>query len=278
MKVRIISAPQGEAPLHIREAWIGLELDVIKGSPVAYLAQGVLTGARSWFGQLSAVVRGRFKAGVGYPVNAAEAVEVLERTNPEAAAWWRKNVPHLFDAGRTFVFTASACKPVRSAEADVARGLREQAFTMDVAVPASTAASDSSRPLAFFMETGYPEAVASLECFADGTTSLYFSTGGGIIGAGQHDTVRAAAAQLLAVAQQHADQLAVADSHPLPALGRVRFYLRMPYELRSGDEAEAILSEGKHALSPLFTAGHAVIAAVREKGTAQEVLPPRRLR
>ena len=251
---------------------------MVKGSPVAYPAQGVLTGARSWFGRLWALLRGRVKAGVGYAVNAAEAVGVLERTNPEAAAWWRKNVPHLFDPGRTFVFTASACKPIRSAEADVARGLREQAFTTEVAVPATSATSDSSRPLAFFMETGYPEAVASLVCFADGTTSLYFSTGGGIIGAGQHETVRTAAAQLLAVAQQHADKLTVADSHPLPALGRVRFYLRMPYELRSADEAEAILGEGTHALSPLFTAGHAVITAVREQGTAQEVLPPRRLR
>lgn len=37
------------------------------------------------------------------------------------------------------------------------------------------------------METAYPDAVVTLVALADGTTSLYFSNGGGIIGAGAHD-------------------------------------------------------------------------------------------
>ena len=34
------------------------------------------------------------------------------------------------------------------------------------------------------METGYPEAVVTLIALSDGTASLYFSNGGGVIGAG----------------------------------------------------------------------------------------------
>ena len=43
------------------------------------------------------------------------------------------------------------------------------------------------------------ESVASLVSIADGTTSLYFSNGGGIIGAGQHQKVRDASARLIAL-------------------------------------------------------------------------------
>jgi hypothetical protein len=40
--------------------------------------------------------------------------------------------------------------------------------------------------LALLMETAYPEAVATLIAVADGSSSLYFSNGGGFIGAGAH--------------------------------------------------------------------------------------------
>src|SRR6185503_9039174 len=39
------------------------------------------------------------------------------------------------------------------------------------------------------METGYETAVATLVCFVTGDTSLYFSNGGGVIGAGKHANV-----------------------------------------------------------------------------------------
>src|SRR5262249_2976490 len=39
------------------------------------------------------------------------------------------------------------------------------------------------------METGYDKAVVTLACFLTGDTSLYFSNGGGIIGAGKHASV-----------------------------------------------------------------------------------------
>jgi hypothetical protein len=44
--------------------------------------------------------------------------------------------------------------------------------------------------LALLMETGYPEAVATLVAVADGTSSLYFSNGGGFIGVGTPAGVR----------------------------------------------------------------------------------------
>jgi hypothetical protein len=117
---------------------------------------------------------------------------------------------------------------------------------------------------AVLMETGYPEAVASLITVADGTTSLYFSNGGGIVGAGQHPSVRESAERFLTLVDAQVGQLAVADEHPLPNVGRVRFYARTFTGVRTAEATERELGEGRHLLSPLFYAGHAVITAVRK--------------
>ena len=114
------------------------------------------------------------------------------------------------------------------------------------------------------METGYPEAVASLVTITDGTTSLYFSTGGGIIGAGDHVSVREAADTFIAAADASVNAFVPASEHPFPSTGRVRFYVRTFDGLLTAEADEEDLGENRHHLSPLFHLGHAVIAAVRE--------------
>ena len=169
-------------------------------------------------------------------------------TNTEVFVWFRKRKP---------------------SPAEMARELRERALT----APPAEIGIDPARALdnvwVVLMETGYPEAVASLVCFADGATSLYFSNGGGMIGAGEHDTVRKAAVRFLAMANQNAAHLTAVKDHPLPAVGFVRFYARTAEGLRSADAAQQILGAGGHPLSRLFAAGHAVITAIRETGVGQ---------
>ena len=64
--------------------------------------------------------------------------------------------------------------------ADVYTGLREQIFAL---TPDQLGAASAGAPiLALVLETGYDEAVATLVGVVDGTTSLYFSNGGGIGG------------------------------------------------------------------------------------------------
>jgi hypothetical protein len=52
------------------------------------------------------------------------------------------------------------------------------------------------------MEIGYSKAVASLVAVADGTVSLYFSNGGGIIGLGPHPGPQCVGKELIVLAQQ----------------------------------------------------------------------------
>lgn len=73
--VRIMKIPAGEAPLWVREAWVGL---VLPADPIAGPAdtRGVISGksaGRPW----------------GVSVPQAPALTILRRTHPRAASWWK---------------------------------------------------------------------------------------------------------------------------------------------------------------------------------------------
>lgn len=118
--------------------------------------------------------------------------------------------------------------------------------------------------LALLMDTGYPEAAATLLAVADGSTSLYFSNGGGIIGAGEHETVAAANRRWLEVAEEFLPRLEPREAPPAPpAEGVTQFVAVTPDGLRTAAAQEEELGEERHELSPLFHAGHDAITQIR---------------
>jgi len=102
----ITAAPPGEAPLWVREKWVGLSLPLYqsKSSPVSSLASGVISGPRNCFSSLVALLTGRFHRESGFVVESKVAIELLAQASPEAANWWRENTPHLLKTGRYFIF------------------------------------------------------------------------------------------------------------------------------------------------------------------------------
>jgi hypothetical protein len=146
--------------------------------------------------------------------------------------------------------------------AETSRALRDQALSIRASQVGLQ--PNGSRVWGILMETGYPEAVATLVAFADGTTSLYFSSGGGTIGAGEHLAVRTAAESLLRAADEHLSAFSPATEYPLPAVGRVRFYVHTFDGILTADRNEDDLGYERDALAPVFHAGHAVISAIRE--------------
>ncbi len=118
------------------------------------------------------------------------------------------------------------------------------------------------------METGYDEAVATLVVIADGTTSLYFSNGGGIIGAGQHVPVQKASSEFLTNVAGVSTRLTPTTDFPLPKRGRVRFYLLSGEGIQTAEASEQDLGHNRHELSAIFHKAHKVIAAVRENTPA----------
>jgi hypothetical protein len=111
-RIRIIAIPPGEAPQWVREQWVGLELPLAQRSGAARSRRvfGVLSGPRSLFDWGLAILRGRAGRESGYAVRVLDAIALLERKSPEAAAWWRTNVPHMTNPLRCFLFSESVCQ------------------------------------------------------------------------------------------------------------------------------------------------------------------------
>jgi hypothetical protein len=143
------------------------------------------------------------------------------------------------------------------APAEVYEGLRQQVLRL---APDQVGAAPI---LALLMETGYPEAVATLVGVADGTVSLYFSNGGGVIGAGTHPSVDEANRRWLESGLAFLPDLSPITEPPLPSEGMTQFVAVTPGGLRGEVVREEELGARSHRLSPLFHAGQDVITQIR---------------
>jgi len=162
--------------------------------------------------------------------------------------------------------------------ADIYRDLRQQVFTLDPGKIGLTPAS-SNQVWGVVMETGYPKAVATLVTISDGTVSLYFSNGGAMIGAGQHEGPRNACKAFLALSQGYLEQASPTKTFPLPKQGYTRFYFLTFQGIHTAEFKEDDLGNNRLPLSPLFHKAHEVITQVRivdEKRRSEQPAPPDR--
>ena len=117
---------------------------------------------------------------------------------------------------------------------------------------------------ALVMETGFPEGSFTLSSVADGSTSLYYSNGGGIIGGGEHEEVHDASTHLLTGAQHFYEKANKVTSFPKPNDGDVIFYFITFDGVRSYSAKEDDLGNERDNLSNLFFAAHNVITELRK--------------
>jgi len=153
--------------------------------------------------------------------------------------------------------------PDRGDAHDSYTGLREQLLATKPAELGLAPSARLPRVWAALMELGMDRGTASLVTVADGTTSLYVSTGGGIIGGGQHQAVTRVAAAFLDAVEACLELLRPMDAVPLPPSGAVRFNVLTYGSPRSAQAEESELAGGHRVLAPLFAAGHEVITQLR---------------
>jgi hypothetical protein len=91
--LRITSAPPGEAPRR-------------RAGALSVFTSGVLSGPKSFFASIEALLTGRLTRRSGFLVETQAAIAVLAKSSPEAAASWQQNTPHLLRPRRYFVFPA----------------------------------------------------------------------------------------------------------------------------------------------------------------------------
>lgn len=114
------------------------------------------------------------------------------------------------------------------------------------------------------VDMAFPNGTATLVTFAEGTTSLYTSTGSGVIGGGGYPQVVRASQALLRAADDHLDAFAPDDSLEPPAPGSVTIRV-LTYKCRLAvTEDYTVLGEGRSPASPVFHATHGVLTELRE--------------
>lgn len=158
-------------------------------------------------------------------------------------------------------FFKKAEKPAEPAE--IYNGLRNRVLNLKPSDAGIKPSSEMPNVWGILMETGYQQAVVTLVSLADGTTSLYFSNGGGMIGGGKHATVADASKSFVVSAENYYQQMTLTESFPLPAIGRVKFYILTYSGIYTIDIDENDLGNKKHELSPLFYFGQEVITQFR---------------
>ena len=113
------------------------------------------------------------------------------------------------------------------------------------------------------LELRVGEAVVFLAAVAEGSVSMYFSTGGGIIGGGQHAAVRAAGQRFLETLESSLSQFGSRESFAPVGPERASFIVQT-YQGKLGAEVpEAALRAGTHPLSGCYGAAQDVITQLR---------------
>lgn len=170
------------------------------------------------------------------------------------------------------IFGNSSSAPHSSSDTSpsaVYSGLRHQAISISRAEVGIDTPPADAPVWGILMETGYPEATATLVALRDGTTSLYLSSGGSIIGGQAHGNVRKASVAFIHTANQFYQQMRPCESFPPPETGQTIFYALTDSGVLTGGGLDNDLGCGHHQLSPLFYVGHEVITQLRQASESE---------
>lgn len=154
--------------------------------------------------------------------------------------------------------------------------MRHQAFSYSKAVEIGLPELPPASPAwGVIMEIGSSDYTSTVVAFGDGSTSLYVSSGFGVIGGGEHENVREANAKFIQTANQLYQHLEPCESYPIPEAGRTRFYVFTDSGILTAEAPEDDLGDDRHPLSSLFHAGHAVLSGLlqlAEESEKKEIL------
>jgi len=143
-------------------------------------------------------------------------------------------------------------------------GLREQALNLKrekIGLPTPT---KPTQPWAALMDWGMGSGTATVVAIADGTASVYLSSGGGSIGGGQsHESIRNAAKKMVTVAAEFQPQMRATNFYPLPRSGEVIFYVLTDAGVFTATASEEELSSHRHPLSKLGDAAQEIVTQYR---------------
>ena len=109
-----------------------------------------------------------------------------------------------------------------------------------------------AKPYGVVIEVGGPNGPTTIVAFATGESSLYTSTGSGIIGRPSHVHVVVQAKHLVKAAADYASLLEPTSTFPTPMSGMIRFYFLTSQGVLTALEHAGSVRSGESRLSPLL--------------------------
>jgi hypothetical protein len=147
---------------------------------------------------------------------------------------------------------------------DTYLGLRRMVLNLKLSELRPSPQWPSGKPFAVLMDWPVTRAIATTVAVADGTASIYFSSGGGMLGGGQgHKAIRDAAFHALRVAAELGPQMQPTTEYPLPSEGFCSFYGVTDDRVLTASASVEELRTHRHALSQLGDAMQMIIAQYR---------------
>ena len=126
-----------------------------------------------------------------------------------------------------------------------------------------TLPTDQTKIYGVVMDWDLGDGTATFISFSTGDASMYLSSGGGLIGGGQHENVSTAAKEFIDKAQQYLVKTTKIDSTPLPDKNCVRFYFMTNKGKFTAQENLENFDNKSSLWLPLFVEGNKVISELR---------------
>lgn len=143
-------------------------------------------------------------------------------------------------------------------------GLRDMAFTTTSEQLGLSLSEDKKIVYGVIMDWEMGGATASTVAYQTGDASLYLSSGGGVIGGGQHQNVNDAAKQLVSLAQTFLAKTVKTELTPLPSTDEVKFYLLTNKGVFVGQEQMKNFENNSSPWLKLFEEGNNVLTELRK--------------
>ena len=141
---------------------------------------------------------------------------------------------------------------------------RNQMFRVNPETFGIQRSSDYPNVWGVMTEFGVDGGYVTIVSLANGKTDMYFSSGRGILDAGDYSMVSIASAELVKTAERYLSQMQSAPDHPFPSPGHTRFYLLTYHGLFSAEVSEDImLDERTHPMYGLYAFTQNVITQIR---------------
>lgn len=142
-------------------------------------------------------------------------------------------------------------------------GLRNMAFSATPDQLGLSLPTDKRVVYGVIMDWEMGGATATTVSYQTGDASMYLSSGGGVIGGGQHQNVNSAAKQFISLAQTFLDKATKTETTPLPTTNQVKFYLLTNNGIYVGQDIMNNFENKSSEWLKLFEEGNKVLTELR---------------